>query len=161
MGTITYPWANFSGGLAKPPLKLGHGWIISSQRKLWCIITYTYHDIRKAIAAKEAISLFRACYRAITCRRPFLQWCVCFYSSFNLWHSFPRSLLLLQQIVTEHRDNQWPWGWLQTEPAQFSSLHPILNTLPLSVKHTRIYYNHSAACGVIRATVKIYQGKWS
>ena len=46
-------------------------------------------------------------------------------------------------------------GWLQTEQAQISSLHPILNTLPFRL-HTHIYYNHSVACEVIWATFKIY-----
>ena len=27
---ITHPCPNFDGGLAKPPLKLGHGWVITS-----------------------------------------------------------------------------------------------------------------------------------
>ena len=30
---IPHPCLNFNGGLAKPPLKLGHGWAITSQTK--------------------------------------------------------------------------------------------------------------------------------
>ena len=33
-GVITHPCPNFNGGLAKPPLKLGHGWVITPHRKL-------------------------------------------------------------------------------------------------------------------------------
>ena len=31
----THPCPNFRGCLVKPPLKLGHGWIIASHRQLW------------------------------------------------------------------------------------------------------------------------------
>ena len=32
---ITHPCPNFNGSLFKPPLELGHGWIITSHRKPW------------------------------------------------------------------------------------------------------------------------------
>ena len=32
---ITYPYHNFNGGLIKPPLKLGHWWIITSYCLTW------------------------------------------------------------------------------------------------------------------------------
>ena len=37
---ITHPCHNFNGGLTKPPLKLGHGWVITSQMNqlVWLLI---------------------------------------------------------------------------------------------------------------------------
>ena len=32
---ITRPWPKFNGGLVKPPLKLGHKWLITSHIKQW------------------------------------------------------------------------------------------------------------------------------
>ena len=32
---ITHPFSNFNSGLAKPPLKLGHEWEITSHMKQW------------------------------------------------------------------------------------------------------------------------------
>ena len=32
---ITHPYSNFNGGLNKPPLKLEHGWVITSHLKQW------------------------------------------------------------------------------------------------------------------------------
>ena len=35
---ITHPCPNFSGGLAKPPLKLGHGWVIKFRSFIWMLL---------------------------------------------------------------------------------------------------------------------------
>ena len=42
---ITHPCSNFNGGLAKPPLKLGHGWVITSHRNycVWLLIHFQSH----------------------------------------------------------------------------------------------------------------------
>ena len=37
---ITHPFPNINGCLAKPPLKLGHGWVITSRGKQFDVITY-------------------------------------------------------------------------------------------------------------------------
>ena len=37
---ITHPCPNFSGGLIKPPLKLGHGWIIICRAFVWILPAY-------------------------------------------------------------------------------------------------------------------------
>ena len=33
---VTHPCTNFNGGLTKPPLKLVHGWVITSLVLSWC-----------------------------------------------------------------------------------------------------------------------------
>ena len=40
---ITHPCPNFSGVLVKPPLKLGHGWVIISHIKQW--VSYPYFNL--------------------------------------------------------------------------------------------------------------------
>ena len=37
-GAITHPWLNFSGGLIKLPLKLKHGWVITTYKKVWLLM---------------------------------------------------------------------------------------------------------------------------
>ena len=37
---ITHPCINFNGSLAKPPLKLGHGWVITTHVLYTDEITY-------------------------------------------------------------------------------------------------------------------------
>ena len=39
--TIAY----FNGGLIKPKSIVGHEWVITSNRKLWDLFPYSYHDI--------------------------------------------------------------------------------------------------------------------
>ena len=41
-GTITHPCPNFNDGLDKPPLQLGHGWVIASNGKPLDAITYPF-----------------------------------------------------------------------------------------------------------------------
>ena len=35
---LCHPCPNFNGGLIKPPLKLGHGWVITSHMKQWMLL---------------------------------------------------------------------------------------------------------------------------
>ena len=51
--TNTHPCPNFKEGLAKPPLKLGLGWLITSHSKLWKGITYPCRNLRKTMSVKE------------------------------------------------------------------------------------------------------------
>ena len=51
--TITHPCPYFKEGLAKPPLKLGLGWWITSHSKLWKGITYPCRNLRKTMSVKE------------------------------------------------------------------------------------------------------------
>ena len=39
---ITIPCPNFNSGLIETPLTLGHGWLVTSQRKLWNVIIHPW-----------------------------------------------------------------------------------------------------------------------
>ena len=46
---IAQPWRTFKhgdGGLAKPPLQLGHGWVSTTYRNLWHMGPHQCHNLR-------------------------------------------------------------------------------------------------------------------
>ena len=52
---ITHPCRNFNGGWIKPPLKLGHGWVIASHTtRVWLLITDPWLNLSWTMVVKGA-----------------------------------------------------------------------------------------------------------
>ena len=106
---IIHPHSNFNGGLVKPPLKLGHGWIITYHRKLsmyifihvnpsgpYLVITVptgiTLPNGARPSVANCKLTTVKLCMVALQFIWLLVIWIYCFWSD-----------------IDEYKDHEWWW----------------------------------------------------